>query len=364
MRWFVVALAVGCAPGGDVDLVPDPGVPSTDTDPPTRPSGITPSGTDTPPATGTDTDTAAPPDTATTAPPPACAAVDPTLPVLPALPPITIVLEDHDVIYGMPAATPKAVLLFFHGAGGSAIDATGSEQTALQNQLAPFGWGYVAVESAAQGFGATWDTSHDPDNPDLARVARALDEVAALTSLEPDTPIVPVGFSNGGSAAAAFIDVYGSLRPIVAADLHNTNAGDVAVPSIWMATVNDHIADPAGMEAMSAAQVAAGRVSEYHLQGEQVLSPAMLLRKSAIDQASADELFADLVARGMVASDGTRLLQGTGGQLGAALDDWAAESGLVNAQRASDLTHSIWALHRFNGYQADVECAFLTQVVP
>ncbi len=358
-RWLWIALALGCS-GEDKEIVAadaeetDTTLPAPDTDLPPDDTDETVVETDETVVEETDPPTG-----------PTCLAVDPTTPVVPLLPAIGIDFEEDRVLYGMPATAPKAVVLFFHGSGGSAADVNGTEVQALMNQLVPFGWGYVAAESEDQDPGNTWDTSQKADNPDMARVVRVLDHVAGLTTLEADTPIVAMGFSNGGSAVAAFVAIYGDTIPVVAASFHNTAPrGFEDVPAIWFAAVNDAQTTPGTMEAAYQDTLQSGQQTEYHLQAEQVISVGMLQRNPEIDAAEADALFADMVASGLVAADGTRLVQGDGDAMDKALNGWAAQSAVPGALRASDLSHRIWALHRFIGYQADVECAFLTGLVP
>lgn len=355
-RLLWVALVIGCS-GNDKDTVAvddthtdttvavDTDGTGADTDEPVGDTDVTPAETDTP--TG-----------------PQCLAVDPTAPVVPLLPAVGIELEGRKVLYGMPDAEPRAIILYFHGSGGSAGDFGGTEEQALMNQLVPFGWGFIAAESEDQDPGNQWNTSHDADNPDMARVLRAVEHVAGITSLEADTPIVAMGFSNGGQAVAAFVDIYGDDLPIVGASFHNTSGWGIEdVPTIWFATENDSEATPAQLEASHEEVLADGRISEYYLQPEQLITTGMLQRNPAIDAYEAADLIADMVAGGLIAEDGSRLVQGDGDALDKALNNWSSQSAVPGALRASDQAHAIWALHRFNGYQADVECEFLTGLV-
>ncbi len=356
-RWFWIAIAIGCS-GSDKDIV---AADAEDTD--TTPVGDTDVTTADTDETVQDTDETA----HETDPPlgPACFTVDPTAPLIPLLPAVGIELEGSKVLYGMPATAPTAIVVYFHGSGGSAGDFNGTEEQAVMNQLVPFGWGFVVAESADQGPGGEWDSSHAADNPDMARVARTLEHVAGITSLEADTPIVAMGFSNGGKAVSAFVDIYRGALPIVAASFHNTAGWGIEdVPTIWFAAGNDPKATPAELEAAHEDVLATGQPSEYHLQPEQPITVGALQRNPAIDAYEAADVVADMVASGLIAADGTRLVQGDGDALDKALNNWSAGSAVPAALRASDLSHALWALHRFNGYRAQAECEFLTGLVP
>ncbi len=330
-RWLWIALAIGCT-GKDDDAADGDGAGETD---------------------GTTVTANA-----------ECRAVDPTAPVVPLLPAQMVELEGHPVFYGMPDGHVTGIILHFHGSGGMASDVNGPEEQAVINQLVPFGWGFVSAESEDQEPGHEWNTSHEADNPDMARVKRALEHIASITTLEADTPIVGQGFSNGGQAVSAFRDIYKKDLEIVAGSFHNTSAwGIEGVPTIFFAAENDPKATPADLESAHEDVLATGELSEYHFQPEQTLTAAMLQRNEEIDAEEAAVLFADMVAAGLVAEDGTRLATGDGNQLDKTLNNWGDRSEAPGAARASDMAHSIWALHRFNGYQAQAECEFLTGIV-
>lgn len=293
-----------------------------------------------------------------------CQPVDVTAPVIPVLSPVNIELEGNHVQYGMPDATPTAVVVYFHGTGGTASDVGKIEQQALINQLAAFGWGYLAAESADQGPGHQWDSSHDADNPDMARVVRAIEHVAELTSLEADTPIVAVGFSDGGPAISAFVDIYGDDLPIVATSFHNTRGADIeGVPGIWIAGENDGTVTPAEAAIAYEALLASGEPAEFLIHEERVLAPEMFLRNAELDADEAAVQFADMVAQGLIAEDGTRLIEGDGVLLDKVVDGWVARSPAAGAARAGEVLRVVWALHRFSGFEAEAECTFLTGIV-
>ncbi len=332
-RWLWIALAIGCS-GDDKD------------------------------ATGTDTDGTGDTDETFDTDGARCQPVDPIVPVVAVLTPVIIEFEGNNVLYGMPDSTPTGVVVYFHGAGGTAGDFSKTEQQALMNQLAPFGWGYVAAESEDQEPGHLWETTYDADNTDMARVVRALEHVASLTSLEADTPIVAMGFSNGGSAVGAFVDIYADELPIVAASFHNTNGAEPeGMPTIWIPAENDPKATPAQMENSYEDLLANGEQSEYYLHEELTLMPEMLQRNPELVAEEANVVFADMVASGLVDADGTRLVQGDGDSLDKTLTNWAEKSAAPGAVRGAEMLRVIWALHRFSGYQAQEECAFLTGIV-
>ena len=332
-RWLWIALAIGCS-GEDKDVSDDAADGTGETDATFDTDGVR------------------------------CQPVDPTAPVVPVLTPVAIELEGNSVHYGMPDATPTGVVVYFHGSGGSAPDFGKTEPQALMNQLAAFGWGYVSAESADQEPGHVWDTSHAADNADMARVVRALEHVAGLTSLEADTPIVAMGFSNGGSAVGAFVDIYAKDLPIAAASFHNTGGWEPeGLPSIWIPGENDAKSTPAEMKGSYEDLLANGEEAEYYLHEELVVSPEMLLRNPEIDADEALVAFTDMVAQGLIAEDGTRLAQGDGEVLDNILASWGNRSEVPGAERAAEVTRALWALHRFSGYQAEEECAFLTGIV-
>lgn len=96
-----------------------------------------------------------------------------------------------------PDWTPHAplVTLFLHGYGSNEHDLTG-----LAAPLG-FSWPWASLRAPLDlGHGAAWFAVKTPGNPDADVVAEATDRIWAWVDaqLDPDSHVVPIGFSQGG----------------------------------------------------------------------------------------------------------------------------------------------------------------------
>ncbi|MBC8352017.1 MAG: VCBS repeat-containing protein [Planctomycetes bacterium] len=113
--------------------------------------------------------------------------------------------NDYDV-YSYVPDNAKGLVFFSHGSTGGAGIVNRLESIVLIDNLIDSGYAVVATESTRRngnlmpGESVTWDHTIDPDyNADFLRVSalreQFLDDYA---NLDEDTPVFPVGFSNGG----------------------------------------------------------------------------------------------------------------------------------------------------------------------
>ena len=293
-----------------------------------------------------------------------CAQPDVSTPQPPADNVQNTTFEGFQVFYSAPTPV-RGWVVFFHGTGGSASDALDTEQSTLFRMMAGAGWGWVATESADRDPGGQWDEDPDrADNVDMPRVARLVDWLNAEVGSSDATPLIPMGFSQGGSGAATFVDLYADDRPIVALSSHNSSAGGgvFPVPSVWVSAENDDTASPAKMGERYDDQRAGGQEALWIQGQEQVTRAEMFQRNDNITAEEAPAFFDDLVAVGLIDADGNRVLQGDHDTLDGALTGWGRTSAVPGAARVGNLMHAIWSLHKFSGYDAGAECAFLLSV--
>lgn len=99
--------------------------------------------------------------------------------------------------------TAPAVVLFLHGYGSNEHDLTG---------LAPalgltLPWASLRAPISIGGGGAAWFTITTPGNPNSEPVAVATDAIWSWidANVHPDTPVIPVGFSQGGLMATQLL---------------------------------------------------------------------------------------------------------------------------------------------------------------
>jgi len=238
-------------------------------------------------------------------------------PVMPVEAPDTWTYEGFTVHSHIPD-DPVGIVYLFHGSGGSAAFASKIETVDQTNILVERGYGWVATESTDRTGDRRWEV-HDPSlitNPDLARLNRLHDHLEATTSVEPATPILGVGMSNGarmvtlfgqsfldaGRPVAAVAPFMGQLAKPVRA------AGGLTVPAFWVIAENDPMAPAEAIVADQQQQEAAGVPTALRTKPEEPLLAARFTRIPEIDSDEAEAIRAALEGTGVWDTNGTRVL--------------------------------------------------------
>ena len=152
-------------------------------------------------------------------------------------------------VYSLVPASPRGLVYFFHGSGGSAEFALRVETIDVIYVLLERGYGFVATESTQRLAPRRWLVS-DPslsDNPDLSRLRRLHQELVLTTEVTEQTPIFGIGMSNGARMVSLFGQTFfNAAYPVVAvAAVMGTVASPVAgsggltVPTIFVEAEND-----------------------------------------------------------------------------------------------------------------------------
>jgi predicted esterase len=149
-------------------------------------------------------------------------------------------------LFAEPAGSPKALVLSFHGSGGSMNDTMARRIVAVSitNELLARNYAVASLDSVAHLTGAQgqypWSEQPGSDNPDINNVLDLL-ETLRSTSLTEDTPLVVLGVSNGGTMAsrvAQFTDVEAAIIYVSNAQLF-FDADAVIPPVALIAGRND-----------------------------------------------------------------------------------------------------------------------------
>jgi predicted esterase len=293
-----------------------------------------------------------------------CTAPDPNERVRYSVEPGQMDFEGFDVRLYIPD-NPVGLVWYFHGSGGDAAQLGWTEVTALLDLMVQNGVGIVATESTDRS-GAQWDTDRDfGSNADLPRLDRLRDELIATTALQESTPIVAIGFSNGGAMAGVVASAAGAAGwPIVAASSHNSGLGNVQldVPVLVSITEND---DPATNNAgRDDYQDHQGRVpAQLHETLEIPLHPDRFARiGGGYDVETSNGVFDELVSFDMIDTDGTRIVP---------IDDvegafsYYENNALVGfgPPKVTAQLRVVWQMHRFNAQMNGEECSFLMSAI-
>jgi hypothetical protein len=236
----------------------------------------------------------------------------PSGPVTPSAPFSHWVFEGYGIVSYLPD-TPVALAYLFHGAGGSANFAEQVETVDVLNELIGRGYGFVATESTNRN-DKRWDRDNPSlsSNPDLARLGRLHQHLIDSTGVEPTTPIVGLGHSNGGR----FVTLWGQTwanagYPVRGVGAYNgsvapsLNPANLTVPHFFVTAQND---SPTPMISDFFTAWAAGVPVELHVAEERNLVAARFARIPGIDAAEAQEIFNYLVIQFIWNPEGQRIV--------------------------------------------------------
>ncbi len=278
--------------------------------------------------------------------------------------------EGFPVAIVEPQGTPVGVVWYFHGASGDAAQVLGTETTATLNLLAREGVMLVGTESTDRDLGQWVTTGDATSNPDIARLLRLREHLIDTTALTASTPIITMGFSNGGTMSAKMGAVFADEGLNVAAtSIHNsggagTRPGAFGHPLVVMVTENDSATTSASGRDFATSQADLG-LPVLLLEGvEMPLEPERFRREGGgySDPEVSRAVFDELVSMGMVDDDGVRLVPID--RALAALDVYERNATVGNgpAKVVSQL-RVVWQLHRFNSQYNAEECAFLADAL-
>jgi hypothetical protein len=323
----------------------------SDTDP--IPDPTTTADTDTTDTTDTDTT-----DTGATTPAARCVYGGPDAPSVLEYAPTIEDFEGYEVRYNIPPA-PKAIVIYFMG-GVDASEVNSPEQTAFLTLMGHEDIGYIATDRTDTG--GRWDNSTESvtANDDVARLDRLRDAYVASTGWDEDTPVVSMGFSDGASFAVFFAEkAQNELGwPILALLSHSAGSGfNVAlpdVPSVFCTAEHDQDNLENVAADLADQQAARGFRSELYVAPERPVTVATLARIDSWDAVQAQEGIDDLVAAGLIDANGDRLVSDA--TMETAIDDWSDATLLPGFGFLDTRLHVLWALHRYNAYNAAEEC--------
>lgn len=317
----------GCSGGGDPD-----------------PFGTGPDGT-----AGDDDDDVVAPTAAL-----ACADAGPDAPVIPSYTMTVTTFEGYDTVYWFPSS-PRAVVWYFHG-GEKVTEINDMEQTAFLNHMAAANIGFLITAKD----GHDWDTNAPADaNEEMPRLERLRDSLIADGKFDADTPIVTLGFSDGGAMSSHFAAHMDEERgwPIAAALIHSSGGGDVPSVPVWMTIQENDKADISGSAQRKVDDsIALGNDTRFEVSPERTTTPELFLRRAQWDLTDAQEAFDDAVAGGIIDAQGARLVPDD--VMDQALDQYENDSLMVGAANVTARLHVTWALHRFSAWYAEEECTF------
>lgn len=270
-------------------------------------------------------------------------------------------VNGRHVMYYAPEDPPRGVLFAFHGNEGGITTVTQEEWIDLYNLLVPVRMALVLTESLDRVEQA-WDNTAADSNPDWQQLVDVRQWMIDNTTVDEDTPVVGVGFSNG----ATFVQTFSFLalaadwpvRTFVAHQSHTSSPS--SVPGMFISAENDF---DAGLP--EDVQVVADKCTEAlgtecpHVHGTEIpLDPRRFARIPAYDLTMSANLFNEMVDLGLVDQDGARLVDVA--DVDSVVNWYIANSQGPSPSLPPTQFRVVWATHRFSSQHAYEEAVWLS----
>jgi len=222
-------------------------------------------------------------------------------------------------------ASPRGLVLFLHGTGGSSTFITGEESFTVALRALESGFAVLATDAEEAVAGdldgdgkERWDAALGAGNVDFANLNALLAQLRASGEIGPATPLYALGMSNGGAtaislgaiASAPIAPLFPELRFAAAvsfcADGRAAAVGLTQTPTAWLMCANDDNAevDNAAAAANSAALAARGVPTTFAAHPASPLHDERFLRVPGVTLAASQSLASELRAAGFVGADG------------------------------------------------------------
>ena len=262
--------------------------------------------------------------------------------------------EEESIVYAIPE-NPTGLMFFFHGTGGDIGNLTQTEYIVVINAMYSAGIGFVATNSTDRSPPIKWDlsTANPEQNEDFPRLYRLWEHMVDTTDVSANTPLFAIGFSNGGGYATLFGEAaLTSGMPFRAASSHNSGlwgfGATVPFPVIFVMSENDGEVNTAQAQADVDRMLEAGQEAVLYEHTEFTLDPLYFTRISSFyDDETSRATFDEVVAFGMVAEDGTRVVPIDDADK--ALNRFPDSSEAPSPLKVTAQLRVVWAMHRFAG---------------
>ena len=260
----------------------------------------------------------------------------------------------------------QAMAWVFHGTNGSVETVQFVEWLELYELMLPHGFGLV-MTSSQDRVAMQWDTyATGDDNPDWVYLQTVQEWLVDNTAVAADTPVVAIGFSNGGNFASLFpslaLPAGWDVRAFVG---HNGGYqhGASSTPGFFVSSVNDEAGqtpERLGPVAEECSQLAP--IDCPHVVVEEIaLHPHRFAKLPYFTQDQSQIVFDDLVELDIVDADGGRLVDIE--DMEEAFRTYEAHAEYGNDSWVHTQLRVVWATHRYASQHARAEAAWLSSVI-
>jgi predicted esterase len=222
-------------------------------------------------------------------------------------------------------ASPRGLVLFLHGTGGSNRFIASTEALYVALRVLESGYGVLGTEAEEAVAGdldgdgkERWDAALTPTNVDFGNLNALVSSLRAAGTIGPTTPLFAIGMSNGGSmavslgaiGASAVAALYPELRfRAVVSHCADARVGAVAAtttPTGWLLCGHDDndSVDNAAAIANSATLTSRGVPTFADLHPASPLYDERFTREAAVSLVTSQALAAELRAAGFVSGGG------------------------------------------------------------
>jgi hypothetical protein len=281
--------------------------------------------------------------------------------------------EGFEVISYVPEH-PRGMLYLFHGSNGSARFADRVETTDAINRLVARGYGFVSTSSTERTGDRRWNVADASltTNPDLARLVRLQAHLVATTALEPGTPLVGIGMSNG----ARFVTTWGQAwqnagYPVKAIWASHGNTappfdepGQLKVPTVFSTSEHDFTVPPGQVVLSFSRTRDGGTPTELYISRERRLNAAQYERIPGIDANESKQIVTALVATGVWNAQGDRIEPDAEMAATRAASASLPASVQSSSGEIQNETALLLAVHQFTAEYAEQVIAFFNRYVP